>query len=195
FPNGLLTLSKDGRRYRMSLSPGTSTPTMTWDLSDLFAGPDDPRIDQELNQAIKDSEAFGTKYRGTIDVPGGPSVAHLLQVLKEFEDILERVDKVASYSHLAFTADTSKPANRDLEQKVRNQTTAIQTQLLFFELEWQNVDDAAAEKIMAACELAGYRYYLKRERQNRPHTLSEPEEKIIAELQVTGSAAWRTLFT
>lgn len=179
----------------MSLSPGTSTPTMTWDLSDLFAGPDDPRIDQELSRAIKDSEAFATKYRGTIDVPGGPSVAHLLQVLKEFEDILERVDTVASYSHLAFTADTLKPANRDLEQKVRNQTTAIQTQLLFFELEWQKVDDAVAEKIMAAPELAGYRYYLKRERQNRPHTLSEPEEKIIAELQVTGSSAWRTQFT
>ncbi len=179
----------------MSLSPETRAATMTWDLSDLFAGPDDPHIDQELDRATKDAEAFASTYRGSIDVPGGPSVAHLLRVLREFEDILERIDRVASYSHLVFTADTTKPASRDLEQKVRIQTTAIQTRLLFLELEWQKVDDATAEKIMAAPELAGYRYYLKRERQNRPHTLSEPEEKIIAELQVTGSAAWQTLFT
>jgi len=179
----------------MSLSPRTSTPTMTWDLSDLFAGPADPRIAEELERATRDAEAFATTYRGTIDVPGGPAVPYLLEALRTFEDIWMRVDRVASYSHLVFTADTTKPAHRDLEQKVRNQMTAIQTLLLFFELEWQKVDDAAAEKIVAAPELAGYRYYLKRERQNRPHTLSEPEEKIIAELHVTGASAWRILFT
>ncbi|MGH2457885.1 MAG: M3 family oligoendopeptidase [Chloroflexota bacterium] len=179
----------------MSLSPETSPSAMTWDLSELFAGPDDPRIASELERSTRDSEAFAATYRGTIDVPGGPSVAHLAEALKEFEAILERVDRVASYGHLVFTADTSKPAHRDLQQKVRNQTTAIQNLLLFFELEWQKVEDAAAEKLIGAPELAGYRYYLKRERQNRPHTLTEPEEKIVTELRNTGSASWRTLFT
>src|SRR5579875_1843209 len=117
----------------MSLSPETTQSPTTWDLSDLFAGPDDPRIVEELERSKQDAEAFAATYRGTIDVPGGPSVAHLAAALKAFEDVLERVDRVASYSHLVFTSDTSKPAHRDLQQKVRNQTTAIQNLLLFFE--------------------------------------------------------------
>jgi oligoendopeptidase F len=168
---------------------------MTWDLSDLFSGPDDPRITQTLEQGKKDAEAFAERYRGTVDVPGGPSPAHLLEALQNIEALIDQVERVAAYSHLIFSADTTRPAHRDLEQKVRLETTAIQNSLVFFELEWQKVADADAERIMAAPELAPYRYYLERERQNRPHTLSEPEEKIVSELRVTGSSAWRGLFT
>ena len=178
-----------------SASTTTHQPAMVWDLSDLFAGPDDPRIAETLDRVTRDAEGFAGRYRGTIDVAGGPAPAHLLEALRAFEEMLDRVDRVASYSHLLFTADTTRPAHRDLEQKVRLQTTAIQNLLIFFELEWQKVADADAERLMAVPELAPYRYYLLRERQNRPHTLSEPEEKIIGELRVSGSSAWRTLFT
>jgi oligoendopeptidase F len=177
-------------------SAGTAaTAPPSWNLADLFAGPDDPRIAAELAGAMQDAEAFATRYRDTINVPGGPSAAHLREALAAFEAILERVDRPAAYSHLLFTSDTSQPAHRDLEQRIRLQTTAIQNLLLFFELEWQQVADADAERLMAAPELAPYRYYLHHERLNRPHTLSEPEEKIVTELRVTGASAWRTLFT
>lgn len=179
----------------MSLPSDTGTAPPSWNLSDLFAGPDDPRIASELERVTKDSETFANRYRGTINTPGGPAVTHLVEALRAFEEIIERVDRVDAYSHLVFSADTSKPAHRDLQQRVRLQTTAIQNLLLFFELEWQKVDDVDAERIMAAPELTAYRHYLRRERQNRPHTLSEPEEKIVTELRVTGSSAWRTLFT
>jgi oligoendopeptidase F len=179
----------------MTRSPETSSVTMTWDLSELFAGPDDPRIAADLDRATKDAESFANRYRGTINVPGGPTALHLVEALRTLEDLIERVERVDAYSHLIFTSDTTKPSHRDLQQRVRLKTTAIQNLLLFFELEWQKVDDADAERLMAAPELAPYRYYLKRERQNRPHTLSEPEEKIISELRVTGASAWQTLFT
>ncbi|HLG51914.1 MAG TPA: oligoendopeptidase, partial [Chloroflexota bacterium] len=154
-----------------SLPPGTPAPAATWDLSDLFAGPDDPRIDQELANAARDAEEFARTYRGTIDVPGGPSVQHLLAALQAFEAVIERLERVEAYSHLLFSADTANPIHRDLQQKVRQRATAIQTTLLFFELEWQKVDDTAAAQLMDAPELARYRYYLQRERRNRPHTL------------------------
>ncbi len=176
-------------------SSTTTSPAMTWDLSDLFAGPEDPRIAETLDQVTKDAEAFAQRYRGTIEVPGGPAVAHLAAALRDFEEIWERVDRVASYSHLVFTADTTQPASRNLEQQVRLQTTAIQNLLIFFELEWQKVEDADADRLIGAPEVAAYRYYLRRERQNRPHTLSEPEEKIVAELRNSGASAWQTLFT
>src|SRR5258706_1088588 len=166
----------------MSVAEPTSTIWMTWGLSDLFNGPDDPRIDEALDRATKTSEAFAARYRGTIDVAGGPTPEHLLGALQELEDLIDEIDRVGGYSHLLFPADTSKSPSRDLEQKVRIKGTAIQNLLVFFELEWQKVADADAERIMAAPELARHRYYLLRERQNRPHTLTEPEEKIVTEM-------------
>jgi len=179
----------------MTRSSETSSAAMTWDLSDLFAGPDDPRITADLEQATKEAEAFANRFRGTIDVPGGPTVGHLRSVLQAFEELIERVERVDAYAHLIFTADTTKPAHRDLRQQVHLKTTAIQNLLVFFELEWQQVGDADAERLMTSADLSPYHYYLKRERQNRPHTLSEPEEKIITDLRVTGASAWQTLFT
>jgi len=179
----------------MSVAEPTPTVAMTWDLSDLFSSPDDPRIDEVLDQATKTSEAFAARYRGTIDVAGGPNPEHLLGALQELEELIDQIDRVGGYSHLLFSADTSKSTSRDLEQKVRIKGTAIQNLLVFFELEWQKVADADAERIMASPELARHRYYLLRERQNRPHVLTEPEEKIVTEMRVSGSSAWRGLFT
>src|SRR5262249_7793741 len=155
------------------LSTPTTDVAMTWDLSELFSGPDDPRIGETLDQATRDAEAYASRFRGTIDVPGGPTPAHLLDALTTLEILIDGVERVGAYSHLVFSGDTTKPVHRDLEQRVRVQSTAIQNHLVFFELEWQKVEDAEADRIMAAPELARYRYYLRRERQNRPHTLTE----------------------
>jgi oligoendopeptidase F len=179
----------------MSLTEHETATSMTWDLSDLFDGPGDPRLDETIDRATAASQAFADKYRGTIDVPGGPSTEHLLGALQTLEDLIDQIDRVGGYSHLLFSADTAQSASRDLEQKVRIKGTAIQNLLVFFELEWQKVADADADRLMASPELLRYRYYLRRERQNRPHTLTEPEEKIVTELRVSGSAAWRGLFT
>lgn len=183
----------------MTLSPESSLETVsstaTWDLSDLYAGPDDPRIAADLAKAKQEAADFETRYRDTIDIPDGPSVEHLREALVRLERIVERVERVEAYSYLVFSADTTKPAHRDLEQQVRLASTEIHNRLIFFDLEWQKVEDEGAARLIAVPGLAPYAYYLRRERQNRPHTLSEPEEKIISELRVTGSSAWQTYFT
>ena len=48
-----------------------------------------------------------------------------------------------------FAADTEDPANGALMQMVSERATAIQTKLLFFELEWVEVDDDRAEELLA----------------------------------------------
>src|SRR5579859_7227467 len=110
----------------MSVTEQTTAPSMTWDLSDLFHGPDDPRLDETIDRATNASESFAEKYRGTINVPGGPSPDHLLGALQSLEEIMDQIDRVGGYSHLLFSADTSQPSSRDLEQKVRIKGTAIQ---------------------------------------------------------------------
>jgi oligoendopeptidase F len=42
--------------------------------------------------------------------------------------------------------------------------------------------------------LAGYRHFLEKARRYRPHLLTEPEERILAEKSVTGKSAWTRFF-
>ena len=45
-------------------------------------------------------------------------------------------------------------------QKVRERAAAIETELLFFELEWNEVDDELAAELLASDELERWRHHL-----------------------------------
>ncbi|MBI3974137.1 MAG: M3 family oligoendopeptidase [Chloroflexi bacterium] len=168
---------------------------VTWDLSDLFAGVDDPKIQETLNRCQADAEAFAQRYRGKIAVPGGPEPAVLLAGVRELEDMYERIGRVASYAHLVYDSDTRDVAARNLQQKVEQQYTAFRNTVLFFDLEWLELEGDVAQRLMTDPALAPYAHYLHHDRHFRPHRLSEPEEKIVNEKDVTGSNAWQRLHT
>ena len=173
----------------------TSAAGVTWDLGDLFAGPRDPEIERTLQGCKADAEEFARTYRGTIAVPGGPAAGHLSAGIERMEDIFDRAGRVASYSGLLFAANTADPVIRDLEQKVEQRLTELRNLLLFFDLEWLALEDDVVARIVDDPALADYRHYLVAERRYRPHKLSEPEEKIVNEKNVTGASAWERLFT
>ena len=175
--------------------PVSSAAGVAWDLADLFAGPDDPRLEEELTAARAEAEQLAAAYRGRIAVPGGPDPQLLLTALQRFEAWSDRVGRVGAYAGLLYAADTQPPAHRDLEQRVEQRLTDLQNLVLFFDLEWRELPDEAAERVLASPLLAPYRHYLQRERLFKPHTLSEPEEKIVNEKDVTGPNAWSRLFT
>src|SRR5919199_4913330 len=149
---------------------------VTWDLSDLFAGVDDPRIDQALDQARAAAEAFAATYRGTINVPGGPDPDTLLAGITALEDLYERVSRIGGFAHLLYDTDTRDVAARNLQQKVELRLTEVRNLVLFFDLEWLELPDDVAQRLIDDPQLAGYRHYLLRERLFRPHPLSETEE-------------------
>ena len=69
--------------------------------------------------------------------------------MQELAAIRELVARAGYYAVLSFSVDTVDPANGALLQKVQEQETAIQTTLLFFELEWAALDAGARGR--AAC--------------------------------------------
>jgi oligoendopeptidase F len=184
----------------MAQGPATDASTaeargVTWDLSDLFAGADDPRINETLDRVKADAEAFAQRYRGKVNVPGGPDAATLLAGITELEDIWERAGRVAAYAHLLYDTDTRDLAARDLQQKVELRLTELRNLLLFFELEWLELEDDVAQRLIGDPVLRPYAHYLQRERLFRPHRLSEAEEKVVNEKDVTGANAWQRLHT
>ncbi|GAC1435571.1 MAG: M3 family oligoendopeptidase [Chloroflexota bacterium] len=176
-------------------TPSSSADGVAWDLGDLFAGADDPRIEASLATLKADAEAFATEFRGTIHVEGGPAPAHLLAGLLRLEEIYDRIARVSSFATLLYNADTANQQARDLQQRVEQRTTGLRNLVLFFDLEWLAVDAAAAERVLEDPALAPYAHYLRNERRYAPHTLSEAEEKIVNEKDVTGPRAWGHLFS
>lgn len=178
----------------MPETPSSATG-VAWDLSDLFAGPDDPRIAETLDAAQAEAEKLAAEYRGTIAVPNGPKPNLLLTAVQRFEAWSDTVNRVAAYAALLYAADTQPQANRDLEQYVEQRLTVLQNLVLFFDLEWRSLPDDVAQRVMESPVLAAYRHYLQRERLFKSHTLSEPEEKIVNEKDLSGVQSWQRLFT
>lgn len=172
----------------------TSAAGVRWDLSDLFASHDDPQINATLDACDRDAATFAERFRGTISLPGGPDPEQLRAGLEQLEALYDRAYRTAVFASLLFSADTSKPEHRNLQQTVEQRMTNIRNQLLFFDLEWLALDAEAAQRAMDHPVLAEYRHYLMNERRYKLHTLSEPEERIINEKDVTGRSAWQRLF-
>ena len=81
---------------------------------------------------------------------------------------------------------------RSFKTKVEERLTAIQNRLVFFDLWWQSVDEKNARRLMAGT--GTLRYHLETIRRFQPHTLSEPEEKIVNIKNITGRSAVHSLY-
>ncbi len=172
-----------------------SAQGICWDLSELFSSHDDPRIEGALNECRHRAEAFSSRLRNTIHLPSGPTAECLLQGLKELEEIEESLSRVGNFSSLLYAADSLKPEYQDLEQKVEQRVTEVRNLLLFFELEWMELEDDVAKQLMKHPTLKAYSHYLKSLRRYRPYKLSEAEEKIVNEKDNTGRNAFGRLFS
>ena len=169
----------------------TGAEAVEWDLTDLYGGPDDPRISSDLDEAAAAATAFRERYRGNLGTLGA---AELNDAVRELERIRTVSTRVETYARLRLAADSSDQSRGALVQRVRERNTAIETELLFFELEWAALDDEVAERLLADDALAHYASVLRSERRYRPYLLSEPEERIAAEKSLTGASAWGRLF-
>ncbi len=178
-----------------TISPaGSSADGVAWDLHDLYLAVDDPRIDGDLQSSLTQARDFETAYRGRIAVPEGPEPEFLLFALQQLEGLSERMDRPAIYASLLHAARTDDPRHGALLSHTREQRTAINKHLIFFDLEWVKVDDASAVRLMESPALDRYRHYLEQRRSMKPHYLSEPEEKILEQKTTTGRAAFVRLF-
>jgi oligoendopeptidase F len=170
--------------------PGPAAGT-TWDLSDLYSGPDDPRIEQDLDGALAAAHAFAERHRGHV---GKLDAARLAAAIDELERFEEPAHRAASYAQLLFAGDTAAPRHGALLQRVQERGSEIRNTLVFFELEWVAVDDARAEALLADPALARRRHLLGVMRRYRAHLLSEPEEKLLEETANTGPRAFMRFF-
>ncbi len=177
----------------MSVVEELAPPKVRWDLSALFSGLDDPKIEQTWQKAMAAGDAFAEKYRGQIDSPS-LTARTLAGALRELEGIYNEVAKPMGYSNLLFSTDSSSHQIGAFLQKQQERGTELSVKLLFFDLELQKADGALIDRLMQDPELANYRHYVAVTRAFSPYRLGEKEEIILEETANTGSRAWVRLF-
>jgi len=181
----------------MTSEPATSEPAdaevaqVAWDLEPLVDGAGEAGVRALLDEAAARADAFAAAHAGKV---AELDAAGLRAAMEELAALHELVGRAASYASLRFAVDTTEPAHGALLQHVQERATALQTTLLFFELEWAALDDERAEALLAGGGAERYAHHLRSQRRYRPYLLSEPEERILNEKGISGHSAWARLF-
>jgi oligoendopeptidase F len=164
---------------------------VAWDIEPLVDGKGDGGVEELLDDAERRANALAT-YRGRVGELDAPGLAELMHELAEISELLGRA---GSYAGLRFAVDTQEPARGALLARTEERATAISNELLFIELEWAELPEDHVAPILADDALAFCRHYLASARRYRPHLLTEPEERVLADKSTTGRSAWARLFS
>jgi oligoendopeptidase F len=167
-----------------------TTYTQTrWSLADLFPAYNAPETDRAFEEVQKKADEFET-LRPRLQPGMDPE--EFLDIIQRVEDINRLGRKIYSYASLWFAGNTQDQAAQNFIARVDQFFARIQNKTLFFSLWWKELDESEANRLM---EISGpYRFWLEEMRLFKPHTLTEPEEKIINIKDVTGARALETLY-
>src|ERR1700716_2751750 len=167
-----------------------------WNLADLYAGIDDPRVKQDLDRADAESIAFEQTYKGKLGaLPDGPDAGPALATaVKRYEALDDLLGRIGSFAGLVHAGNTVDPARAKFYGDVQERITAASTHLLFFTLELNRIDDAKLEAAMGDPALGYYRPWLEDIRKDKPYQLEDRIEQLFHEKSMTAYSAWNRLF-
>lgn len=162
-----------------------------WDLSDLYESPNDPTLKSDRERVIKKAGEFNSTYRGRV---AQLDAAEFAKMLREYEEIIQTLGKIGSYSHLIWSTNTEDPELGKLLQQANELSSEVSQKLVFSDVEWLKIDDEKANKLIQSDELSKWKHYLEVSRLYKEHTLTEEAEKVMSAKSVTGRAAWNRYF-
>jgi oligoendopeptidase F len=162
-----------------------------WDLKDLYPGRESPALQADLKKSTEDAKAFRLRFQGKLAQIDG---AALGQAVASYESIQEVLGRIISYAQLVHAGNMTDPEIGRFYQTMQERVTDISTELLFFTLELNRLEESVIAEKLKAPALAKYRPWLRDLRSFRPHQLSDDVEQILHEKQIAGRSAWIRLF-
>ena len=160
-----------------------------WKLDELFPGFDSPELQAAFDNVEEEVASFeGVRGKLKPDMDAD----QFLEVVRASESTTRIVNRIYAFAGLSFASDTQDQAAQSLLGRVQQFAAEMQNRTLFFSLWWKDLDEENAERLMSSS--GDYRYFLEEMRHFKPHTLTEPEEKIVNLKDVTGTGALITLY-
>lgn len=162
-----------------------------WDLSDLYAGINDPKVAKDLKQIEKKSKDFAKKYKGKL---AGLKAEEFAESLRDYEQISILSGILGEYAYLNMCTQMKNKEAMAFYQNISEKLTDYAKPTVFYSLEINKLDDSKMKQLLKDQGVAAYKHWLKRIRRYKKYELSEPVEEVFLEKSVTSSSAWVRLY-
>jgi oligoendopeptidase F len=169
-------------------------PVPEWDLSDLYRSPDAPEVLRDLEAAATEAKRIKDTYQGKL-VGIAPDGAKLAEAIAAYERLSDLMGKLGSYAGLLYAANQTDPARAKFYGDTSEKLTAIATDLIFVELELNQIDERVLEKAASAPALKRFVPWLDDLHKEKPFQLEEKIERLFTEKGQTGRGAFTRLFS
>ena len=162
---------------------------ISWNLEDLYENSD--ALLQDLDRVELAAKKFAKQYRTKI---ASLEEKALAKAIEKMEDLQDQLGRAYTYAYLNWCINTEDTERGAFLHKIRERYSQIEQGLLFFDLEWTQIENKTAKKNLKTTHLNPYKHYLELQLLQKPHLLDELEEKILLEKSVTGRQAWNRFF-
>ena len=148
-------------------------PALTWDLAPMYES--DEAWEKEFSELDSLLENF-LKYKGHLaDSP------QTLKEAFEADDALSlSIERLYVYSHLKADEDTGNSVNQTRHDRIAARSAEISGECAWFQPELLAMDEARFDEYLNDVSLAFYRRTLVEIGEERKHTLSAAEERILS---------------
>jgi oligoendopeptidase F len=162
---------------------------MRWNLAQMVESTDADWIIARLEEMVVESNVLSDRYRGRIKDLDASGLLALLELKDEFS---LRYEGAADYCRLSYSADSTDPISKRLNEAVRNAGTRAGQALAFMEIELGALLKAKPGLVTDPM-LSEYRHYLERMVRRVPHVMTEELEKLTISKDKNGVSAWSQL--
>ncbi|MDB5642048.1 MAG: oligoendopeptidase, partial [Hyphomicrobiales bacterium] len=180
----------------MAMADGDLGALPEWNLAHLYPGMESPEFLADLARAATDCARFSADWRGKLGeiASGADASAQLFEAVRAYEALEDLLGRIMSYAGLIYSGDTTDPARAKFYGDAQEKITNASSDLLFFTLELNRIEDALLEQAIDSGPLAHYRPWIEDIRREKPYQLDDKIEQLFHEKSVTGRGAWNRLF-
>ncbi|MGH1417303.1 MAG: M3 family oligoendopeptidase [Hyphomicrobiaceae bacterium] len=164
-----------------------------WNLADLYSSPEAPEVQQDLKAGAKAASDIKQRFQDKLTAAAEDG-GELATAIKAYEALSDKMGKLGSYAGLLYASDQSNPAYAKFYGDISEQLTKISTELIFFELELNQIDEAILDKALERDDLKHYKPWFADLLKEKPYQLEEKIEQLFQEKAQTGASAWNRLF-
>ena len=162
-----------------------------WDLSDLYKGIDDPKINTDLEKYGRFCKNFARKYKGQLNKM---SAAEIAKALQDYEKEISSVGKISGFAYLNMITQMKNQKAVAFYQSISEKLTDYGKPMVFLSLEINSLPDKKISEWLKDKKVSFYRPWLERVRRFKKYELSEPVEEVLLEKSITSSSAWVRLY-
>ncbi len=167
------------------------TSSVLWNLKDLYEDTNSVQLKDDCLLCEEKAISLQNNYKEKIE---RLTSSELLQLVTELEELHTLLGKINTFAYLNYATQVDNSIAGHLYQEVSELTSRCEKEIIFFELEWNQLPEKIVKSFFQNSELDHYKHYLLSLRRYRPHQLSEIEEQLLFDLQPIGRKSWNTLF-